>query len=145
MSLRLLDVNVCLHALFPDSSPESEAVTAWLQDAVQSPEPLGLSEEVLASMIRIATNARIYQVPSSVADAVAFADALLAAPRAVMVRPARRHWALFTALLTDLGLRANDVPDAFLAALALEHEAQLVTRDRGFRRFPGLRVLDPLG
>lgn len=140
-----LDVNICLLGLFPDSTPEAEAVSGWLDAAVAGSEPIGISDVVLASMIRIATNSRIYAVPSSVPDAIAFADALRSAPTAVRVAPGPGHWPLFTRTLLDLGLRANHVPDAYLAALAIEHGARFVTRDRGFRRFPGLPVLDPLG
>ena len=105
---------------------------------------MGVSEHVLASTIRIATNPRAFSPPVSPDVAVEYANTLLTAPMAVAVRPGRRHWPLFAALVVDQALGGNDIPDAYLAALALEHGATFVTRDRGFRRFPSLRVLDPL-
>ena len=58
--------------------------------------------------------------------------------------PARRHWAIFDRLCRDVGAKGNVVPDAYLAATALEVGAELVTADRGFGRFPGLRWRHPL-
>jgi uncharacterized protein len=74
---------------------------------------------------------------------MAFVDALLAAPRALLVPPGPGHWTRFTGLVRDLHLTGDDVPDAFIVAAALDLGATLVTSDRGFRRFPGLSVLDP--
>ena len=62
---------------------------------------------------------------------------------AVALAAGPRHWAVMRELVLGLGLRASDVPDAHLAALALERNAILATLDRGFARFPGLRLLDP--
>jgi len=139
-----LDVNLCLHGLYHDASPAAEAVTSWLDLALGGDEQVAISEQVLSSMIRIGTNPRVYPVPTSVDDAVRFAEALLSAPASVRVRPGPRHWALFTALVTHHGLRGNAVADAFLAAMAMELGAVMATRDRGFKRFGGLRILDPL-
>jgi predicted nucleic acid-binding protein len=67
-----------------------------------------------------------------------------AAPASIPVAPGQRHRAIFADLVRTIHATANIVPDAYLAALAIEHGATLVTRDRGFARFPGLRLLDPL-
>ncbi|MGI8645121.1 MAG: TA system VapC family ribonuclease toxin [Nocardioides sp.] len=139
-----LDVDVCLHGLFPDSSPEAEAVTRWLEQALGGIEPVAINEQVLSSMIRIATNPHAFTVPSSTDDALAFAEELLAAPASVRVTPGPRHWALFTGLVRRYGLRGNHMPDAYLASLAMEQGATMVSRDRGFARFRELRHLDPL-
>jgi predicted nucleic acid-binding protein len=64
---------------------------------------------------------------------------VLAGPGAVRVRPGSRHWGIFSRLCREVGARGNVVPDAFHAALAIEHGATWVTTDRGFARFPGLR------
>ncbi|MBK5247861.1 MAG: PIN domain-containing protein [Actinomycetales bacterium] len=140
----LLDVNVVLHAYRPDDSARAAAVKAWLSPRLVGHERVGVSELVLSSMIRIATSGRIYTEPAPPAHAVAFADALLAAPAASVVRSGPRHWAIFGDLVSSQRLRGNDVPDAYLAALALEQGATLVTLDRGFARFDGLKTLDPL-
>jgi toxin-antitoxin system PIN domain toxin len=139
----MLDVNVCVYAFRGESRRHAE-FKGWLEQALSGPEPVGLPEQVLSSMIRLVTNHRIYGDPSTPAEALAYCDALLDAPAAMMVRPGERHWRVFHGLVAQLGLRGNDVPDAYLAAMALEQGATWVTTDRGFLRYQGLRVLDPL-
>ena len=95
-------------------------------------------------MIRLVTNHRIYRNPSNPTAVLSFCDAILDAPAAMKVRPGERHWGIFHGLVSRHGLRDNDIPDAHLAALALEQGAMLVTTDRGFARYEGLRRLDPL-
>jgi uncharacterized protein len=139
----LLDVNVCVYA-FRRESRRHEDFKAWLEQALSGPEPVGLPEQVLASMVRLVTNHRIYQDPSAPTAVLSFCDALLQAPASMRVRPGERHWGIFRALVSQHGLRGNDIPDAYLAALALEHRATWVTTDHGFARYQGLRLLDPL-
>ena len=139
----LLDVNICVYAFRRESRGHQEA-KAWLEQALSGPEPVGLPEQVLASMIRLVTNHRIYQDPSTPATVLSFCDAILNAPASMRVRPGARHWDIFRGLVSRHGLRGNDIPDAYLAALALEQGATWVTTDRGFARYEGLRRLDPL-
>jgi toxin-antitoxin system PIN domain toxin len=139
----LLDVNVCVY-VFRRESGRHEEYKAWLEQALGGPEPVGVPEQVLASMIQLVTNHRIYGDPSTPAAALSFCDALLDAPAAMRVRPGERHWGVFRGLVSLHGLRGNDIPDAYLAGLALEQGATLVTTDRRFARYEGLRLLDPM-
>jgi len=139
----LLDVNVCVYA-FRGESRRHEEFKGWLEKAVSGPELVGVPEQVLASVIRLVTNHRIYKDPSTPAAVLSFCDALLEAPAALRVRPGERHWRIFHGLVEQHGLRGSDLPDAYLAALALEQGATWVTTDRGFARYEGLRLLDPL-
>ncbi len=139
----LLDVNVCVYA-FVRESPGHEESKDWLDHALSGPEPVGLPEQVLASVLRLVTNHRIYQDPATPTEALSFCDALLDAPAAMRVRPGERHWGIFHALVSQHRLRGNDIPDAYLAALALEQGATWVSADRGFARYEGLRLLNPL-
>lgn len=123
---------------------EYAAASGWLTAALTADEPVGVSELVLASLVRITTNHRVFDQPSTPEQALEFCAAIRGAPSAVPVRAGPRHWAIFARLVAQTRARANDVPDAYLAALALEHGATWVTRDRGFARFPDLRVHDPL-
>jgi toxin-antitoxin system PIN domain toxin len=140
----LPDANVCLAAMRPDASDDAARVRTWLEEALNGHQQVGLSELVLSAVVRISTHHRIFRNPSSPAEAVAFTDALLAAPASVVVRPGARHWSIFRDLVTDHRLRGNDVLDGYLAAVALETGATFVTRDRGFARFAGLGLVDPL-
>jgi toxin-antitoxin system PIN domain toxin len=139
----LADVNVFLYAHRPES-PRHEEHRAWLRKALSGREPFGVSESVLASFLRIATHHRVYVEPTPLDAALDFCDAVVTAPAAVRVRPGPDHWSLFASLVREAGARGNLVPDAYLAALAVEHGATWITTDRGFARFPQLRWRSPL-
>lgn len=136
--MRLPDVNILVYAHRADL-PEHEAHHSWLEDARIGHEPLGLSELVLSAFVRIVTHHRVFEEPTPPDAAVDFCAALLASPSAVPVRSGERHWQIFAQLVRDTNARANTVPDAYLAALAIEHGATWITTDSGFGRFPGLR------
>jgi hypothetical protein len=140
----LADVNIYLYARRTES-PGHREYLAWLEERLSGPEPFGVSELVLSSFLRIVTNHRVYREPTPPAGALDFCTAVLEAPAAVRVRPGARHWSIFSDLCRAVGARANVVPDAYLAALAIEHGATWVTTDTGFGRFPGLRVAPALG
>ena len=139
----LLDVNVLVHA-FHAGSPEHREYRAWLEAVADGEEPFGLSELVLSGFVRIVTHPRVFDPPAPVADALAFADVLRSRPNAVPLAPGTRHWGIFSQLCRAAGARGNLVPDAYLAALAIETGAELVTSDRDFARFPGLRWRHPM-
>lgn len=139
----LADVNVFLYAHRPES-PRHEEYRTWLSHSLTGREPFGVSESVLASFLRIATHHRVYLEPTPLDTALAFCDAVVTAPAAVRVRPGPDHWSLFSSLVREAGARGNLVPDAYLAALAIEHGATWITTDRGFARFPHLRWRSPL-
>lgn len=117
---------------------------AWLLATINGAEAFGVSELVLSAVVRIVTNTRSFSDATAPDVALEFCAAMRTAPATSIVGPGRGHWEIFADLVTATQARANVVPDAYLAALAIEHDATFVTRDRGFRRFPGLRVLDPL-
>jgi toxin-antitoxin system PIN domain toxin len=139
----LADVNVFLYAHRPESARHDE-YRGWLETALTGLEPFGASELVLSSFLRIATHHRVYRAPTPVDVALDFCRVVVTAPAAVRVRPGPDHWALFTGLVATAGARGNLVPDAYLAALALEHAPTWVTTDRGFARYPQLRWTTPL-
>jgi toxin-antitoxin system PIN domain toxin len=139
----LADVNVYLYARRRESARHEE-YRAWLEERLTGPEPFGVSELVLSAFLRIVTNHRIYKDPTPPEAAIDFCETVLAAPAAVPVRPGARHWPIFVNLCRCVRARANLVPDAYLAALAIEHGATWVTVDHGFARFPGIRMLRPL-
>ena len=130
--MQLPDVNVLIYAHREDA-PEHERYAAWLRALTESDEPFAVSEGVLASVIRIVTNPKIFDLPSPTDLAVAFCQRLVDWPRAVMVVPSRRHWDIFTTLCANIG--GPLVADAYLAALAIEHGCELITTDSDFARF----------
>lgn len=137
------DVNVLVNAHRREAAAH-EAFRAWLVDAANGHEPLGLSDVVLAGFVRIVTHPRVFAEPTSTALAFEFVSALFACPASVRIEPGDRHWDLFGDLCRRVEAKGNAVPDAYLAALAIEQGAEWITADRGFARFPGLRWRHPL-
>ena len=137
----LPDVNVLIYAHREDA-PEHDRYAAWLKALTAADEPFAVSETVLASFLRIVTNAKIFDPPTPMKTAIAFCQRLIDWPRAVLIAPSRRHWDI----LIELGSNVQGplVTDAYIAALAIEHGCELVTTDGDFARFAGLRWRHPL-
>jgi uncharacterized protein len=133
----LPDVNVILAAFRADHTHHRPA-RQFLDQSRRSDEVLGLSDFALAGVVRLATNVRVFVRPDTADAVLDYLDTLLEAP-AQLVQPGATHWPRFVSLCRQLKLRGNLVPDAYLAALALEQSAELITFDRGFGRYPGLR------
>lgn len=138
-----LDVNVLVDA-FRSDSPRHDDIYAWLMGKLAGSEYLLISDVTAVAFLRIVTNRRVWVQPSSIDDAQDFVRILFDATRIRLHHASARQWHLFGEIVREHGLTGNDIPDAFLAASAIDMDAVLVTGDRGFRRFPRLRVLDPL-
>ena len=139
----LTDVNVLIYAHRQDMERHRD-YAAWLARQAASATAFGVSEFVLSGFVRVVTNPRVFDAPTPLPEALAFASAVRAVPNAVRVVPGERHWGIFVNLCEAVGARGNRVPDAYLAALAIETGAEFTTSDRGFSRFPGLRWSHPL-
>jgi toxin-antitoxin system PIN domain toxin len=120
------------------------AYREWLESAIDTDEAFGVSELVLSGFVRIVTHPRVFSSPEPVESALAFANAVRAAPNAVPVAPGHRHWSIFDRLCRESDARGNLVPDAYLAALAIESGSEWITTDRDYARFLGLRWRHPL-
>lgn len=138
----LLDANVLIYA-FRRDSPLHRPCYGWLRGALAGSEAVATTALVEVALLRITTLPSLGKAAAAPRDVFAFLSALHRQPAAVRVEPGAAHDTIFSRLCEELNLRGNDVNDAYLAALALEHDASLVTADRGFGRFPGLTVLDP--
>lgn len=137
-----VDVNILVHAYAP-ASPDHRVCRKWLEVALEGGQPIALPVSVLAGFWRIVTHRKALTVPSSPDKATAYTDWLLAHPITLVPAVGQATFAIARDLVRELGLTGHDVPDAVLAATALELRATLVTADRGFRRFRGLTVMDP--
>ncbi len=141
--MRGVDVNVLVNAHRPEAK-RHDGYREWLDMARADDEPLGLSDTVLSGFVRVVTHPRVFREPSPLPVALAFAEAVRNSPAAVVIAPGRRHCSLFTQLCRAIEARGNDIPDAYLAALAIESGTTWFTCDRAFARFPGLRWHHPL-
>ena len=137
--MRLADVNVLVTA-FRDDAPGHKVCRGIVESMVDGQLPFGVSDLVLSGFLRVATHPRVFDPPAPADVALAFAEAYRSASNAVPVAPGPRHWEVFARLCAEAGVTGNAVPDAYFAALALESGCEWVTADRGFRRFPGLRL-----
>ena len=133
----LPDVNVLLAAFRPDHTHHRLA-RRFLEEARTGTVAIGLSDVALSSVVRLATNPRVFVHPDPVDAVLDYVDVLLEPP-AQLLQAGSNHWTRFAELCRHLQLRANLVPDAYLAAVALEQSAELITFDRGFGRYPRLR------
>jgi toxin-antitoxin system PIN domain toxin len=138
----LPDVNVLLSAYNADS-PDFSKCRAWLDAIVTGPAAYGMSPQVLSSVVRIATNRRVFPMGHPTEKVLEFCNGLLSAPNCHVILPGPRHWQIFCALCVQADAKGDLVSDAWFAALAIEHGCEWVTLDRDFARFPKLRWRTP--
>ena len=141
--MKLLDVNLLLYAI-DEQSPKHAQARPWLEQVLSGTEEVAFAWAVLLGFLRISTNAAILERPLLPDEALDYIDAWLERPCATTVAPAVGHPALLRSLLGPLGAAGNLTSDAHLAALAIEHGAELCSCDTDFARFEGLRWRDPL-
>jgi toxin-antitoxin system PIN domain toxin len=142
-AMRLVDVNVLVYA-FREDAPGHADYKAWLDTLTGSGEAFAVTDPVLTGFLRIVTHPRVFHPPTPLEPALAFVEAFRHHPNAVPVVPRDRHWDIFARLCRQADARGNLVPDAWLAALAIESGCEFVTSDRDYARFPALRWLHPL-
>ncbi|MEO6095168.1 MAG: type II toxin-antitoxin system VapC family toxin [Fibrobacteria bacterium] len=139
----LMDANVLINVFRRDADRHSE-FSEWLESRL-SLEPLfGYSEFVLSAFIRIVTHPRIFAKPSTTKEAFEFTEAVRTQPNAIRISPKENHWDIFRKLCSEAGAKGNLIPDAYLAALAIESGSTWMTCDRDFARFKGLKWRHPL-
>ncbi len=140
--MQIVDANVLLYAVNERSEQHDDA-KGWLDQALSGRETVGFTWIALLAFVRLTTHPAVFPEPLSIEDAAAIVRAWLAQPTAVVVEPTARHTDVLEGLLSDLGTAGNLVNDAHLAALALEHGADIVSFDADFSRFEGIRWRQP--
>jgi uncharacterized protein len=138
----LPDVNVLVCAYRADA-PKHQRYRHWLEGVLRGNEAYGLTDLVLSGFLRVVTHPRVFSPASPMAHALEFAEVLRRHPNCILVVPGERHWEIFTRLCREARAKGNLVPDAYLAALAIESGSEWLTTDRDYSRFPGPRWSDP--
>jgi toxin-antitoxin system PIN domain toxin len=137
------DVNLLLYSVFEQMPQHDRGHAAW-QAALNGDEEVGLAGPALFGFLRLATNARVFERPLDVDIALKLVDGWLERPQVHFLTPGVRHLEIAFRLMRKLGVAGNLTTDVQLAALAIEHQADLLSNDSDFARFEGLRWRNPL-
>ncbi|NJM66554.1 MAG: type II toxin-antitoxin system VapC family toxin [Acaryochloris sp. RU_4_1] len=139
----LVDANLLLYAKIDDYS-QHQAALEWFEQQMTLRVRMGLSWASLLAFVRIATNPRLYDAPLSIEAAWQQVEEWLALSNIWIPSPTDRHSIILGKLLISTQATANLVPDAHLAALAIEHGLEICTTDTDFAKFPDCRWQNPL-
>lgn len=142
--MNLVDANLLLYAV-NEADTEHDRARSWLDGALSGTEAVGFSWVVLLAFLRLSTKVGLFPRPLPTADALGIVRAWLDQGPSVVVEPTPRHLDVLGGLLSPVGAAGNLTTDAHLAALAVEHDATIVTYDSDFGRFPGVRWAIPRG
>jgi toxin-antitoxin system PIN domain toxin len=139
----LVDANILIYA-HVSSFSQHDAARDWLDRQLNGPTRVGLPWASLLAFLRLVTNPRVFEHPEPIGDAWRQVCAWLGCEVAWSPQPTERHADVLGELLGLPGVHGNLVPDAHLAALAMEHGLTLCSTDGDFARFRGLRWQNPL-
>jgi len=139
----LPDVNVLVYAHREDAR-DHPAYRSWIEKLISSRSAFAVSDAVLSGFLKVVTHPRVFTPPSTLEAALRFVEDVRSSESCIVLSPGPRHWEIFTELCRNADVKGNLVPDAFLAALAIESGSTWVTTDRDYSRFPGLRWAHPL-
>jgi uncharacterized protein len=139
----LIDINIFVYAHREDV-PGHSAYRDWLEEQINSDQAYGYNDLVLSGFLRVVTHPRIFNPPSDLATVLEFTHVIRNQPNAVPIAPGLRHWDIFKNLCEAVNAKGNLIPDAYLAALAIESGSEWITTDGDYGRFPGLKWRRPL-
>ncbi|MBA2383193.1 MAG: PIN domain-containing protein [Actinobacteria bacterium] len=139
----LVDANILLFAV-DSTSPFHSVAERWLTDRLTGPGRLGLPWKSLTAFLRVSTHPRAAERPLAPAEAWQHVEAWLAADPAWIPQPTERHAETLGGLIAKYQLRGRLIPDAELAALAVEHGLTVCSADTDFARFAELRWENPI-
>jgi toxin-antitoxin system PIN domain toxin len=139
----LVDANILIYS-HVESFAQHESARDWLDQKINGTARVGMPWESLLAFLRLVTNPRVFERPEPITQAWQQVREWLTCNSVWIPQPNERHAEVLNDLLIQPGVHANLVPDAHLAALALEHGLTLCSTDGDFARFPMLRWLNPL-
>jgi uncharacterized protein len=141
----LLDANILLY-VYLDVFPQHERAAEWLESLLATrSEIVGVSWVATTAFMRISTNRRVFEIPSSPEASADRLDELFAHPMVQAVSPSELHWSIYSRLIREMNLSGDIVMDAHIAAIAIEHKASVASTDKDFRRFSDhIKIIDPL-
>jgi len=141
--VKVPDANLLLYSVNEDA-PRHVPARTWLEEVLSGTETVGFTWIVLLGFLRLSTRAVVFPRPLKPPEAFARIESWLSVPCVSVIHPTERHGRILKDLVLPLGTAGNITSDAHLAAMAIEHGAQLCSCDTDFARFPGLNWIDPL-
>jgi hypothetical protein len=141
--VKLVDANLLLYA-HNESAPLHKKARVWLEEVLSGTETVAFAWSVILAFIRLSTRPPVFARPLRPDQAFAVVESWLRQPCVTIVHPTDRHAAVLKGLLLPLGTAGNLTSDAHLAALSIEHGAEVCSGDADFARFPGVRWSNPL-
>lgn len=138
----LVDANLLVYA-WNRHAPQHQPARAWLEDRLNDRTGVGISWAILLAFVRLVSNRRIFERAMPVTEAWRQVEEWLSLPNVWTPEPAQRHQEILRALMPEAA-KSELVPDAHLAALAIEYGLVLQTTDRDFARFRGLQWENPI-
>jgi len=141
--VKVVDVNLLLYAV-DEASPHHKLAKPWVESQLSGSETFAFAWAVLLAFIRLGTNPRVFESPLTLDAALDLVDSWLEQPCSTVIHPTDRHSQLLRELLAPFGTAGNLTSDAHLAALSVEHGAELCSADADFARFPRVRWNNPL-
>lgn len=139
----LLDANILIYA-YDTSSKKNEIAVDWLENQVNSSQHIALPWATINAFLRIITNKRIMSKPFSYKLAVETISYLLKNNNVFIPQELESHWITLSNIIISTQANSNLIPDAYLAALAIDHGATLCTSDSDFKKFDNLKLHYPL-
>jgi toxin-antitoxin system PIN domain toxin len=139
----LPDVNLLIYAVDVES-PMHRRAKQWLEQVLSEPQTIAISWSTVLAFMRLTTSRRMYRAPLPVEVALNTVETWLAHPSVTLVHPGPMHFSILRDLLMAVGTGGSLTSDAHLAALAIEHGAELCSSDYDFGRFPRLHWSNPL-
>ena len=138
-----LDTNILVYARRREA-PHHQAARRLLSELAEGDVPWAIPWPCIYEFLRVVTHARVFNPPTPLAEALEDVESLLESPSLVLLSEARGHASHLIKLTLSADARGNLVHDAHIAALILQHGvSELLTCDRDFARFPGVRWRDP--
>lgn len=139
----LVDANLLLYA-YDTSSSRHRPARVWWEAQLSGTRPVRMAWATILAFVRIGTHPRVFKAPMAREEAVAHVSGWFRQPVFAVLEPGERHWSVLQELIVSSQAGGNLVPDAHLAALAIEHGAILNSADADFARFAGLSWTNPL-
>lgn len=136
------DLNLVVYA-YNEDAPFHPAAKAWWERHLSGTEPVGLAWAVMLGFVRLMSNRRVLATPMSAREAVDHCTRWLRQPNVRIILPGPTHMDILAGLLAG-PMGPDLVTDAHLAALAIEHQAELHSNDGDFARFSGLVWRNPI-